>query len=278
MKVKQMTLLMYLALSSMFLPLAASADDSQIEKLQRQLSARDTAMLDMQNLLDSQGQTIRSLQGSLEDLTIKFNQLNDKYTKLQSELDAIKNSSIAPATTSPTNANSSNASGQVQPQTPVNVAQATPVAATTTVPTQASGKNDNQASVKPSASQSADTEQSAYDAAYAFVRNNQLAEADKAFLSFIKKYPESSLVPNAYYWLGQIAYSEKKYEQAKEYFLNVTKYKTSQKRADSIYKLGQITEQQKDNAKAKKYYQLVIKSYPNTTEAILAKKAMDALK
>ena len=73
-------------------------------------------------------------------------------------------------------------------------------------------------------------------------------------------------------------FKDKKYVEAKENFLSVTKYKTSSKRADSVYKLGQIYEFQGDKEKASKYYQLVLKSYPDSTEAQLAQNSLIKLK
>ena len=46
-----------------------------IETLQHQLRARDAAILDMQNRIDVNERTIRSLQGEMDDLKMKVNSL-----------------------------------------------------------------------------------------------------------------------------------------------------------------------------------------------------------
>ena len=89
---------------------------------------------------------------------------------------------------------------------------------------------------------------------------------------------DSALIPNAYYWMGQMKYKEKNYAKAKENFLSVTKYKDSQKRADSIYKLGLISLAQKDPGRAKKYFTLVVQQYPQDTSAMFAKKELEKIK
>ena len=117
-----------------------------------------------------------------------------------------------------------------------------------------------------------------YENAFTQVRDNDLQKAEAGFLELIKDYPDSDLVPNSYYWLGQIYYKQKQYQKSRENFLNVTKYKNCSKRADSIYKLGAIEELLKNPDKAKKFYQVVINSYKGSTEAVLAQKALDRLK
>ena len=117
-----------------------------------------------------------------------------------------------------------------------------------------------------------------YEDSFAQVRDNDLQKAEAGFLELIKSYPDSDLVPNSYYWLGQIYYKQKQYQKSRENFLNVTKYKTCSKRADSIYKLGAIEELLKNPDKAKKFYQVVVNNYKGSTEAVLAQKALDRLK
>ena len=75
-----------------------------------------------------------------------------------------------------------------------------------------------------------------------------------------------------------MAYKQQKYDEAKQNFLKVTQYSDSQKRADSIFKLGQVSQATRDDAKARKFYQLVIKSYPNTTEAVMAQRALESIR
>ena len=121
-------------------------------------------------------------------------------------------------------------------------------------------------------------EQRKYDLAFAKVSSNDFSGAKTAFNSFIEEYSDSKLVPNCYYWMGQMALKQSRYDEAKQNFLKVTQYPDSSKRADSIFKLGQVAQKSKDNEKAKKFYQLVIKSYPNTTEAVMASRALESLR
>ena len=110
-------------------------------------------------------------------------------------------------------------------------------------------------------------EQEDYDTAYNFVKTNDFAKAQSLFTQFIKKYPNSSLVANCYYWKGKMFFKDRKFEEAKENFLNVIKYKTTVENvAESAFHVGEIYEYQGDIEKASKYYRLILNSYPGTFE------------
>lgn len=103
-------------------------------------------------------------------------------------------------------------------------------------------------------------------------------QAITAFEAFVIDYPESSLVANSQYWLGQLLYKEKKRDEARIAFLIVTeKYPDSSKRADSLFKIGIIDEYLGKNNSAKTFYGKVLKEYPNSSAATLANKRLKAL-
>lgn len=102
-------------------------------------------------------------------------------------------------------------------------------------------------------------------------------EYDRAiseFQTFIKRYPESTYQPNANYWLGQLFYNKKgKKDDASYYYATVVKnYPTSSKAPDAMYKVGVILQEKNQLSKAKAVYQQVIKAYPDSDAAKLAKK------
>ena len=121
-------------------------------------------------------------------------------------------------------------------------------------------------------------ETKAYEAAVDLVmKDKRYDKAIPAFDNFIKQHPQSGLVPNAHYWLGQLQYNQGDKASAKTNFLIVAqKYKSSPKRADALLKLGMITLGEGDKDKAGKFFQLVIKQYPDSPAAQLAQKALNA--
>ena len=121
-------------------------------------------------------------------------------------------------------------------------------------------------------------ETKAYEAAVDLVmKDKRYDKAIPAFEGFIQQHPQSGLVPNAHYWLGQLQYNQGDKAGAKANFLIVAqKYKSSPKRADALLKLGMITLGEGDKDKAGKFFQLVIKQYPDSPSAQLAQKALNA--
>lgn len=239
-----------------------------IETLQHQLRARDAAILDMQNRIDVNERTIRSLQGEMDDLKMKVNSLEkilaDSIAQEKIRAEATASAAKASQATN-TNNESRTDTVTISKDKQPSVKEQDPV---------------SKGSQKKSSSSAAisSEEQRKYDLAFAKVSSNDFSGAKTAFNSFIEEYSDSKLVPNCYYWMGQMALKQSRYDEAKQNFLKVTQYPDSSKRADSIFKLGQVAQKSKDNEKAKKFYQLVIKSYPNTTEAVMASRALESLK
>ena len=79
-----------------------------------------------------------------------------------------------------------------------------------------------------------------FDIAYSFVVRKDYALAEDSFRSFIKKYPNDRLAPEATYWFGESMFQRQRYRDAAEAFLNVsTKYESSGKAPDALFRLGQ---------------------------------------
>ncbi len=79
----------------------------------------------------------------------------------------------------------------------------------------------------------------AYNKAYELLKNGQYEQAEQAFLTFMEKYPNSELLGNANYWLGESYYARQKWAEAAGLFADgFTKYKDNIKAPDSMFKLG----------------------------------------
>ncbi len=79
----------------------------------------------------------------------------------------------------------------------------------------------------------------AYDKAYNAMKKGDYKTAESGFTAFMKNYPESDLVGNANYWLGETYYAREMYEEAAGIFADgFTKYKKNSKAADNLLKLG----------------------------------------
>lgn len=111
-----------------------------------------------------------------------------------------------------------------------------------------------------------------------------IEESRKAFVEFLKKYPDSDLYGNAIFWAGQTFYAEKKYKDAIDIFslliqkCDEGKIKRCVKYPDAMLKIGYSYIEMGDVEKGKKYLQDLIQKYPDTEPASLAKKKLEALR
>ena len=115
-------------------------------------------------------------------------------------------------------------------------------------------------------------DQEVYARAYALVPERRFDEAVKAFQDFIRTYPESRLVGNGYYWIGEIYLAQNRTRDAEKMFdAVVRRYPDSFKVADSLYKLGLIHARYGNSARARETMQSIIDAHPREPAANLAR-------
>ena len=79
----------------------------------------------------------------------------------------------------------------------------------------------------------------AYQQAFNLVKEGKYEQAATAFTQFIGTYPQSTLLDNAQYWLGEVHYVNKDFAQALSDFRAVVdKYPNSRKLPDAWLKIG----------------------------------------
>jgi tol-pal system protein YbgF len=79
-----------------------------------------------------------------------------------------------------------------------------------------------------------------YDLGYGYVLRKDYALAEDAFQTFLTKFPNDKLVPDAQFWLGESRFQRQRYDAAAEAFLVVsTKYAKSPKAPEAMLRLGQ---------------------------------------
>ena len=94
-------------------------------------------------------------------------------------------------------------------------------------------KKDNTALSSPR------TPEEIYQEAYNVLKNGDYAEAEAAFIEFIKDYSDHSLSSNAYYWLGETFYVRKNYVLAAQNFAaGYQKFPKGTKASAQLLKLG----------------------------------------
>jgi tol-pal system protein YbgF len=111
-----------------------------------------------------------------------------------------------------------------------------------------------------------------YTNAYKEFKDGKYEEARRDFQKFLDTYPKAEYSDNAQFWLGECYYVEGKYEKAiLEYEKVIKNFSTSEKVPHALLKQGLSFLKLKDKASAKLILQQVIKDYPNTNQARIAR-------
>lgn len=114
---------------------------------------------------------------------------------------------------------------------------------------------------------------SAYQSAYNLIKTQKFDQAISEFQSFTVKYSESALLPNAYYWLGELYMVKNMTEKAEQAFQKViADFPENRKVPDASYKIGLVLARYGKMDQAKAQMELVLSRYPDTTAAKLADK------
>lgn len=118
-------------------------------------------------------------------------------------------------------------------------------------------------------------EQAAYLKAFDFLKAGKYDNAIVAFRGMLDKWPQGNFADNGWYWLGESQYVKRQYKPALDsYTALITRFPASPKVPDALFKSGltQVELQQVDQAKAS--WRRVIKDYPNSNAAGLARQRL----
>ena len=114
--------------------------------------------------------------------------------------------------------------------------------------------------------------ESLYAAAYELFKQAKYDKAREGFENFLKLYPDSELSDNAQFWIGECYYFNKNYEKAIVEYDKVSKnFPEGNKAPYALLKQGLSFMKLGDNASAKLLLQQVVKDYPNTSQARIAR-------
>lgn len=129
--------------------------------------------------------------------------------------------------------------------------------------------------VQPSTAILSGDEQQDYSAAFAYVKSQELLQAEAAFHEYIKRHPKAKRVSNAVYWLGEVNLAQGKLPEAKDFFAKlITEYPKSAKIPDAMYKLGRVYQRMGKASEAISVWQQLVDGYPKAAAATLAKNAL----
>ena len=114
-----------------------------------------------------------------------------------------------------------------------------------------------------------------YEAALNFFKANKIKEAASAFETFGKNYPESTLAPNAQYWLGNAHYTLRDCRKAIDaHKVVVAKWPQHPKAPDSLIGIATCQQEIGDAKGAKTTFETVLAKYPGSPAATTAKQRL----
>ena len=108
-------------------------------------------------------------------------------------------------------------------------------------------------------------------------RHKDYAAALAGFRFFLELHGQSSLSANAQYWKGECQYRMGRYKDALDSFYNlISDYPMSQNFFFNDTATTEIYTKQGDREKAQMMFERVTDQYPDSTEAEVARKALEA--
>jgi tol-pal system protein YbgF len=145
--------------------------------------------------------------------------------------------------------------------------------ATTIVPPQESSK------FEPAQASSDPPDRVRYERVLGLFRDGDLEGARQGFAGFLDDYPNSTLAPNARFWLGESYFGKKEFQRAIDAYGKVEiDYPGSEKVPAAILKKGYAYLALKDKKRASSAFKQVVTLYPRTVEAGKASDKLAQLK
>ena len=121
--------------------------------------------------------------------------------------------------------------------------------------------------------------EAAYAAAYETFKEGKYEKARIEFQNFLKQYPKTEYSANAQFWIGECYYLDQKYEKAiLEYETVVKNYPDGNKVPYALLKQGLSFQKLGDKTSAKLILQQIIRDYPNTNQARVARETLLEIK
>lgn len=120
----------------------------------------------------------------------------------------------------------------------------------------------------------------AYTAARGKLLDRDFPAAAADFENYLKNFPQGQFRAHAHFWLGEIYSNQSKPQPAKareQFQIVVDKYPNHSKAPTSLYKLASLDAQAGDTGKAKVELNKLIKQFPDSSEAKLAKSMLNQM-
>lgn len=122
-------------------------------------------------------------------------------------------------------------------------------------------------------------EREAYQAAFDTLKEGRYPKAKTELKTFLERFPQSPYAGNAQYWLGEVNYVTRNFQEGITEFSKVlTQYGGSNKVPDAMLKLGYTYYELRQFPQATQMLEELRKLYPKSTAARLAEKRLQRIR
>ena len=122
-------------------------------------------------------------------------------------------------------------------------------------------------------------EKQEFEAALAILRKGEFAPAQTAFMAFLQRYPQSGYKAAALFWLGNAQYALRNYRDAVVNFRALVAADPGHVRApEAVLAIANCQVELKDVKAARKTLEDLVKAYPQSEAASVAKERLTRLK
>jgi tol-pal system protein YbgF len=234
------------------LAIALTTLQESIKAVNSRLDQSDEAtrkgLADQRLVVENMGADLRVIRDRTGETNVRINTLSQEIDALRAQLLSVA-ASIQTAQTVP-----------VDPNAPIDPNAPPPVAA------------------PPLSSNVGLSPTRMFEAAMAEYYAGQWTLAITGFDQFLKAFPSSEMADDAQKMIGDTHYAAGKYPEAIAALNQVIQnYPKSDKLAETYFRRGAAQERLKDAEGARESWEFVIKNYPDTSEAQLAKQNLDRL-
>jgi len=264
--------------------------DQDTQEIKNAIRALRKSQADLSLEIDSMKQSLQTLQGTVEQNTLKTDRTLAETKNIQNEVLSVigsKENQLSVMHNRLQVLESSSGNGTAPPppaQKPPNsvsgnniegVWSPTPYSAVTKKqPAGSAGTSPQQTAALPPEP----TPQGVYNEAYNVLQAGNNRSAREQFKKFLNTYKDSELADNAQFWIGESYYREKKFEEAILSFEDLIKsYPKSAKIPEAYYKQALSFGAINDTVAAKAKLEMLLNEYPDGELAQRAKQKLQEM-
>ena len=235
----------------------------RVERLERIIQGQ--GLMNLITRVDQLQNEIQRLNGENESLHHELDQMQKRQREMYIDLDERLQNQAQTVPVTPPQANSNNG----EPTAPV-------TAENKSAATLENTSTETDTTAAPAAVENGEA---AYQSALQTLRSGNYDQAVRELSAFPEQYPNSTYLPNAYYWQGEAKYVLREFADAAALFqIVIDQFPSSTKVADAMLKRGFSEDEMGDTQRAIATLNNVVEQYPDTSAARLAKVRLDRIK